>query len=96
MRDFPPTVTTFLPGADGQAATQPDTRSPGAFLRWHLRQQPGVIAAATCVGFLWQLPLTLGPYLVGKAVDEGILAGSSSDLLRWASLLALVTVTGAV
>ena len=96
MRDFPPTFTSFLPGADGEVATRPDTRSPGAFLRWHLGQQPGVIAAATFVGFLWQLPLTLGPFLVGKAVDEGILAGSSADLLRWAALLGLVTVTGAV
>jgi ABC-type multidrug transport system fused ATPase/permease subunit len=96
MRDFPPTFTTFLPGAGGEPATHPDTRSPGAFLRWHLGQQPGVIAAATFVGFLWQLPLTLGPWLVGKAVDEGILAGSSSDLLKWAGLLGLVTVIGAV
>ena len=96
MRDFPPSFTTFLPAADGEAATYPDTRSPGAFLRWHLGQQPGVIAAATFVGFLWQLPLTLGPWLVGKAVDEGILAGSSSDLLRWAGLLGLVTVIGAI
>ena len=96
MRDFPPTFASFLPGADGEVATRPDTRSPGAFLRWHLRQQPGVIAAATVVGFLWQLPLTLGPFLVGKAVDQGILAGSSADLLRWAGLLGLVTVTGAV
>jgi ABC-type multidrug transport system fused ATPase/permease subunit len=96
MRDFPPSFITFLPGADGEVATQPDTRSPGAFLRWHLRQQPGVIAAATFVGFLWQLPLTLGPFLVGKAVDDGILAGSFTDLLRWAGLLGLVTVTGAL
>ena len=96
MRDFPPTFTTFLPEADGDAVILPDTRSPGAFLRWHLGQQPGVIAAATFVGFLWQLPLTLGPWLVGKAVDEGILAGSSSDLLRWAGLLGFVTLVGAV
>jgi len=96
LRDFPPTFTTFLPGADGDAVILPDTGSPGAFLRWHLGQQPGVIAAATLVGFLWQLPLTLGPWLVGKAVDEGILAGSSSDLLHWAGLLGLVTVVGAV
>jgi ABC-type bacteriocin/lantibiotic exporter with double-glycine peptidase domain len=96
LPDFPPTFTTFLPGADGELATHPDTRSPGAFLRWHLGRQPGVIAAATFVGFLWQLPLTLGPWMVGKAVDEGILAGSSSDLLVWAGLLGLVTVIGAV
>ncbi|HEU0101839.1 MAG TPA: hypothetical protein VFR07_05910, partial [Mycobacteriales bacterium] len=91
MRNFPPAFTTFLPAAEGEPATHPDTRSAGAFLRWHLRQQPGVIAAATFVGFLWQLPLTVGPWLVGKAVDEGIVPGSTPDLLRWAGLLAVVT-----
>jgi len=96
LRDFPPTFTTFLPEGEGELATYPDTTSPGAFLRWHLGQQPGVIATATFVGFLWQLPMTLGPWLVGKAVDEGILAGSSTDLLLWAGLLGLVTVIGAV
>ena len=99
MRDFPPSFTTFLPEVDKELATHPDTRSPGAFLRWHLGQQPGVIAAATFVGFLWQLPLALGPWLVGKAVDEGIYqpaSGSSSDILLWAGLLGLVTVTGAM
>jgi len=96
LRDFPPTFTTFLPEGEGELAAYPDTTSPGAFLRWHLGQQPGVIATATFVGFLWQLPMTLGPWLVGKAVDEGILAGSSTDLLLWAGLLGLVTVIGAV
>ncbi|HEY5249931.1 MAG TPA: ABC transporter ATP-binding protein, partial [Dermatophilaceae bacterium] len=96
LRDFPPAFTTFLPEGEGELATYPDTTSPGAFLRWHLGQQPGVIATATFVGFLWQLPMTLGPWLVGKTIDEGILAGSSTDLLLWAGLLGVVTVIGAV
>lgn len=96
LRDFPPTFTTFLPEGEGELATYPDTTSPWAFLRWHLGQQPSVIATATFVGFLWQLPMTLGPWLVGRAIDEGILAGSSTDLLLWAGLLGLVTVIGAV
>ena len=65
LRDFPPTFTTFLPEGEGELATYPDTTSPGAFLRWHLGQQPGVIATATFVGFLWQMPMTLGQRLVG-------------------------------
>ena len=64
----------------------PDLRSPAAFLRWHLGQQRGVIVAAILVGILWQLPLTVGPWLVGKAVDEGILGGSTSATLTWAGL----------
>jgi ABC-type multidrug transport system fused ATPase/permease subunit len=44
---------------------------------------------------LWQLPLTVGPWLFGKAVDHGILAESLSGTLFWASLLLLVTLIGA-
>ena len=74
----------------------PDLRSPAAFLRWKLGQQRGVILAGILVGILWQLPLTVGPWLVGKAVDEGILGGSTSATLTWAGILLVVTLVGAV
>jgi ABC-type multidrug transport system fused ATPase/permease subunit len=66
-----------------------------AFLRWHLRQQRWVVLAACGVGLLWQAPLVFGPWLVGKAVDDGILAGSAEATLMWAGLLLLVTLVGA-
>ena len=94
MRDYPPPVTAFS-GAEHHAPEDPDTRSPGAFLRWLLLRQPEVIASATVVGVLWQLPMTVGPWLFGKAVDEGILPGSTSQTLYWAGLLLLVTLIGA-
>ena len=96
MRDYPPTVTAFSAGPDRIPGDEPDTRSPGAFLRWLLMRQPEVIASAIVVGVLWQLPLTVGPWLFGRAVDEGILAGSTQQTLFWAGLLLLVTVIGAV
>ncbi|HQR26251.1 MAG TPA: ABC transporter ATP-binding protein, partial [Nocardioides sp.] len=94
MRDYPPRITAFSRGA-GNGADDPDVRSPGAFLRWLLLRQPEVILAATVVGVLWQLPLTVGPWLFGRAVDEGILPGSVSQTLYWAGLLLLVTLVGA-
>ncbi|NUS50743.1 MAG: ABC transporter ATP-binding protein, partial [Nocardioidaceae bacterium] len=96
MRDFPPTVSTFhvLPGET--RTEDPDLRSPSRFLAWLLRRQPKVIASAAVVGVLWQLPLTVGPWLVGRAVDEGILAHSVSATLEWTGLLLLVTLVGAV
>jgi ABC-type multidrug transport system fused ATPase/permease subunit len=95
MRDYPPTTTAFLPSPDGTPSSDPDTRGPVAFLRWHLRQQRGVLAAGICVGLLWQAPLVLGPWLVGRAVDDGILAGSPAATAMWAGLLLLVTLVGA-
>ena len=99
MRDYPPQVTAYATASGrvggGLAPAPPDTRSPGAFLLWTLRLQPEVIASATVVGVLWQLPLTVGPWLFGKAVDQGILPGSTSATLYWAGLLLVVTLVGA-
>lgn len=96
MHDFPPTVTAFGTGPDGRPGAVPDLRTPGALLRWQMRQQRSVIATAMFVGVLWQLPLTLGPWLVGKAVDQGILGRSADATLSWAGLLLVVTLIGAV
>jgi ABC-type multidrug transport system fused ATPase/permease subunit len=96
MRDFPPSVRTFQTFPGETPTPDPDLRSPGRFLWWVLRRQPEVVATATVVGVLWQLPLTVGPWLVGRAVDRGILAHSAPSMLFWAGLLLAVTLTGAV
>ncbi len=95
MRDFPPPVSVFHPLPGETPTSPPDLRSPAGFLRWQLRQQTSVIAGATLVGVLWQLPLTVGPWLVGRAVDQGMLAGSVPATLQWSALLLLVTLVGA-
>src|SRR3954454_12517855 len=95
MRDFPPEISTFYSAAGRKPDPAPDTRTPTAFLWCLLRLQWPVIALSTVVGVLWQLPLTVGPLLFGKAVDHGIIAHSTSGTLFWAGLLFLVTVVGA-
>src|SRR3954447_16343302 len=96
MRDFPPRVSAFrvLPGETPTPA--PDLRSPAWFLWWQLRQQRGVVLNATLVGILWQLPMTVGPWLVGRAVDQGILPESVAATWAWTGLLLVVTIIGAV
>jgi ABC-type multidrug transport system fused ATPase/permease subunit len=95
MRDFPPVIDTFYSAAGREPGPAPDTRSPAAFLRWFLRFQWPLITVATLAGVLWQLPLTVGPLLFGKAVDHGIRAHSAGGTLFWAGLLLAVTVIGA-
>jgi ABC-type bacteriocin/lantibiotic exporter with double-glycine peptidase domain len=96
MRDFPPSVRTYyaLPGETPEAG--PDLRSPGRFLRSVISRQRDVVATAAVVGVLWQLPLTVGPFLVGRAIDQGVLAHSTSATLAWSGLLLAVTMVGAV
>ncbi len=96
MQDFPPRIATFFTGTDAAPSPDPDTRSPAAFLRWMLRQQWQVIALSTLACLLWLMPLTFGPYIFGRAVDDGILAGSTSALLGWAGAMLAVVLVGGV
>lgn len=96
MHDFPPPVHAYATFAGETPTSEPDLRSPSRFLLWQIRQQAAVIAAATLVGILWQLPMTVGPWLVGRAVDRGILAESVAATLQWTGLLLVVTIIGAV
>ena len=96
MQDFPPKVTTFYRADGSGPGPDPDTRSPLAFLRWVLRSQRAVVAWSSVTCLLWFLPMTLGPYLVGRAVDDGIIGGSGSALALWAGVLLAVSLVGGV
>jgi ABC-type multidrug transport system fused ATPase/permease subunit len=96
MRDFPPEISVFYSAPGRKPGPAPDTRTPAALLRWFLRMQWRLVLLTTSVGVLWQLPLTLGPWLFGKAIDDGIVPGSVDQTLKWAGLLLLVTLIGAL
>jgi len=102
MRDFPPLVETFWSSPSQAAAgvpgtgALPDTRSPVRFLWWVVRRQPDVVVVSLLFGILWQLPLTVGPWIFGRAVDEGIVPGDASTVAMWGAALLLVTLAGAV
>ena len=96
MQDFPPRIATFFTGSDDAPTPDPDTRSPAAFLRWVLGQQKALIALSSLCYALWFLPMTLGPWIFGRAVDQGIVGGSTSALAGWAVLLLAVVVIGSV
>ncbi|NYE36976.1 ABC-type multidrug transport system fused ATPase/permease subunit [Nocardioides cavernae] len=96
MQDFPPRIATFFTGSDDAPSPDPDTRSPAAFLRWVLGQQKALIALSSLCYGLWFLPQTLGPWIFGRAVDQGIVGGSTTALLGWAALLLLVVLIGSV
>ena len=96
MEDYPPRIATFYTGTDDAPTPDPDTRSPLAFLRWVLGEQKALIALSSLGYSLWFLPMTLGPWIFGRAVDEGIVGGSEAALLGWAALLLGVVVVGGV
>lgn len=89
MQDFPPPATDL-----DNAAEHPDVRTPGRFLWWLVREQTGLLVTAIVLGVFWFLPGALSPYLLGRLVDDGIIAGSVSGTAVWASLLLVVVVFG--
>lgn len=93
MRDFPPTVTAWTPGST--RADEPDTRSPGRYLLWILRQQPDLVVAGCLCSLAWMLPAALTPWVLGRAIDDGILPGDHGRLALWAGVLLVITVVGA-
>lgn len=86
MRDFPPEVT---------ASDIPPTRTPSGFLRGMVREQFGVVAAMTLLVVVWQLPSVLSPWLVGKAIDAGMLGRDPWATVGWVGLLLVAVVIGA-
>ena len=72
---------------------RPDTRTPARFLLWIGRRQLGTLVLGMTFGVIWMLSQALLPYVLGRAVDDGLAAGDNSALLVWAGvLLALGTV----
>ncbi|WP_237566020.1 ABC transporter transmembrane domain-containing protein [Ornithinimicrobium cerasi] len=91
MRDFPPNVTAWTPGS----SATPDTRSPGRYLWWLLRQQTDLMLAACLCSLVWMLPTALTPWVFGRAIDEGIVAGDVDRTLLWCLVLLGITLVGA-
>ncbi len=91
MRDFPPDITAFTAGS----AQQPDTRSPGRLLWWLVRQQRDLMIVGSLCSVAWLLPATLTPFIFGQAIDQGIVAGDTGQIVFWTSMLLAVTLVGA-
>ncbi|MEO6512788.1 MAG: ABC transporter ATP-binding protein [Nocardioides sp.] len=100
MRDFPPVIDTFYArsgdGPTREPSAAPDTRTPFRFLLWMLKIQWPVIVTTTVLGMFWQLPPMVGPWIFGRAVDEGIVPGDAQATLKWAAVLLAVTMVGAL
>ena len=94
MRDFPPDIRAYT--ETGREGDEPDTRSPRAFLRWMIARQGSLFWFGLLVALVWMVPQTLGPWIVGRAIDTGIVGGDPSATAKWVAVLAVVTVAGAL
>jgi ABC-type multidrug transport system fused ATPase/permease subunit len=65
----------------------PDTRSPLRFLLWVGRQQLGTLFLGMTFGIVWMLAQALLPWVLGRAVDEGLATQDTGALLAWSGAL---------
>ncbi|MDR0284010.1 MAG: ABC transporter ATP-binding protein/permease [Propionibacteriaceae bacterium] len=72
----------------------PDTRGPWRFLLWLLGRQKGLIAINALLIAVWFLPGSLNPYILGRVVDAGIVAGDWPTTLAWTALMVAVILVG--
>ncbi|MEU1305921.1 ABC transporter ATP-binding protein [Streptomyces shenzhenensis] len=68
----------------------PDTRGGWRFLWWLVRCQPGRSLAGALLGSVWLVLMAAAPYLMARAVDDGLLAGDLGALAAWTVVLFLV------
>ncbi|GAA2841509.1 ABC transporter ATP-binding protein [Kitasatospora paracochleata] len=65
----------------------PDIRSAGRYLLWLTVSQRGRVGAGAVLGTVWMLGLTLTPYLLSRAIDDGLKARHPAALLGWTAVL---------
>ncbi|MDQ1048722.1 ABC transporter ATP-binding protein [Streptomyces sp. V4I2] len=65
----------------------PDCRGGGRYLWWLVRCQPGRAAAGALLGSTWMVLLAATPYLMARAIDEGLEPGDRGALVGWSVAL---------
>lgn len=76
--------------------TAKDLAGSFRFLFWLTRSQSRRVATGAVLGSLWMVGLTVPPWVLSRAVDEGLVAGDTAALVRWALLLLAVSVLNAL
>ncbi|MCM2387349.1 ABC transporter transmembrane domain-containing protein [Streptomyces albipurpureus] len=74
------TVARMNPGT-------PDHRSAGRYLWWLIVSQRRRVAVGALLGSAWMIGLALPPYLLSRAIDDGLAPGRWSALVGWAMTL---------
>ncbi|MFD7867471.1 ABC transporter transmembrane domain-containing protein [Streptomyces sp. NPDC059783] len=73
----------------------PDTRGPLRYLWWLVTSQRRRVTAGALLGSAWMVCLTLPPYLLSRAIDDGLRPGRWPELTGWAAALLGVGVLNA-
>ncbi|MFF7266497.1 ABC transporter transmembrane domain-containing protein [Streptomyces sp. NPDC008159] len=65
----------------------PDRRGGARYLWWLVRQQAGRSALGSLISCVWMVLLAATPYMLSRAIDEGLLPGDHRALVGWSAAL---------
>ncbi|MFF7309875.1 ABC transporter transmembrane domain-containing protein [Streptomyces sp. NPDC008137] len=65
----------------------PDRRGGARYLWWLVTRQPWRCAAGAMFGTVWMVLLAATPYLMSRAIDDGLEPGDMRDLVLWSGAL---------
>ncbi|MFF3710121.1 ABC transporter transmembrane domain-containing protein [Streptomyces phaeochromogenes] len=65
----------------------PDCRGGARYLWWLVVRQPGRAAAGALLGTVWMVLRALTPYLLARAIDDGLEPGDRAALAGWTAAL---------
>ncbi|MFJ3338532.1 ABC transporter transmembrane domain-containing protein [Streptomyces sp. NPDC086766] len=68
----------------------PDCRGGARYLWWLVARQPWRCAAGAALGSVWMVLLAAAPYLISRAVDDGLEPGDPVALAGWTGVLLAV------
>src|SRR2546423_2695467 len=83
---MPPRIPHPEPGV-------PDTRGPLRYIWWLVGSQPWRVLRGRVIGTAWMVGLAVRPYLVARAIDDGLRRHDTGALLWW---VAAIVVAGIV
>ena len=73
-----------------------DHRSPNRLLWWMARQQADTLLGGMFFGIIWMSAQAVTPAVLGRAIDRGVAAKDTRQLLLWAGVLFLAGLIQAV
>lgn len=65
----------------------PDHRSAARYLWWLTMSQRRRVTGGAVIGTLWMVCLLLPPYLMQRAIDDGLQQGKTGVLVGWVAAL---------
>ncbi|WP_406121939.1 ABC transporter transmembrane domain-containing protein [Streptomyces sp. NBC_00989] len=68
----------------------PDCRGGWRFLWWLVLRQPGRAVSGALLSSVWMVLMAAAPYLMSKAVDDGLVPGDLGALAWWTGVLFVV------